>query len=220
MAKVLGSVAITTPQLLDQKVTNDTSDYLWYIIRTMVPTLTIYKLVLVAFNWCHKRMVLRWPRISPQTVWSYKVGMHGENMKLYSPGITEGWFANGLPTDKIFMWYKTTFRTPIGTDPVVLDLKGSGKGQAWVNGTMSQTHFFVMVRITHWFCLKNPFEVKIASVTIAKACAKAYEGHALELACKENQVISEIKFASFDIGCEDPYKIQVLLLLSFDHDKN
>jgi len=51
-------------------------------------------------------MVLRWPRISPQTVWSYKVGMHGENMKLYSPGITEGWFANGLPTDKIFMWYK------------------------------------------------------------------------------------------------------------------
>ncbi|KAG4941466.1 hypothetical protein JHK87_045337 [Glycine soja] len=140
------------------------------------------------------------------------VGMHGENMKLYSPGITEGWFANGLPTDKIFMWYKTTFRTPIGTDPVVLDLKGSGKGQAWVNGnnigrywtsylagTMSQTHFFVMVRITHWFCLKNPFEVKIASVTIAKACAKAYEGHALELACKENQVISEIKFASFGV---------------------
>ena len=66
-------------------------------------------------------------------------------------------------------------------------------------GTMSQTHFFVMVRITHWFCLKNPFEVKIASVTIAKACAKVYEGHALELACKENQVISEIKFASFGV---------------------
>ena len=40
------------------------------------------------------------------SVWSYKVGMHGENMKLYSPGIIEGWFANGLPTDKIFMWYK------------------------------------------------------------------------------------------------------------------
>ena len=70
---------------------------------------------------------------------------------------------------------------------------------AFFVGTMSQTHFFVMVRITHWFCLKNPFEVKIASVTIAKACAKAYEGHALELACKENQVISEIKFASFGV---------------------
>jgi len=29
---------------------------------------------------------------------------------------------------------QTTFRTPVGTDSVVLDLKGLGKGQAWVNG--------------------------------------------------------------------------------------
>lgn len=45
----------------------------------------------------------------------------------------------------------------------------------------------------------NPFEVQIATVTIEKVCAKAYEGHTLELACKENQVISEIKFASFGV---------------------
>nr|KYP43583.1 Beta-galactosidase [Cajanus cajan] len=45
----------------------------------------------------------------------------------------------------------------------------------------------------------NPYEVKVATVTIANACAKAYEGHRLELACNENQVISEIKFASFGL---------------------
>ncbi|KAG4952274.1 hypothetical protein JHK85_046141 [Glycine max] len=137
MAKVLGSVAITAPQLLDQKVANDTSDYLWYIISGV-------QLV-------SQKDGTEVAKDISTSVWSYKVGMHGENMKLYSPGIIEGWFANGLPTDKIFMWYK------------------------------------------------NPFEVKIASVTIAKACAKVYEGHALELACKENQVISEIKFASFGV---------------------
>lgn len=31
-------------------------------------------------------------------------------------------------------WYKTSFKTPSGIDPVALDLQGMGKGQAWVNG--------------------------------------------------------------------------------------
>ncbi|KAK3183777.1 hypothetical protein Dsin_031063 [Dipteronia sinensis] len=31
-------------------------------------------------------------------------------------------------------WYKTTFKAPLGTDSVVLDLLGMGKGFAWVNG--------------------------------------------------------------------------------------
>ncbi|KAL6965805.1 Beta-galactosidase 7 [Sarracenia purpurea var. burkii] len=31
-------------------------------------------------------------------------------------------------------WYKTTFKAPLGTDPVVIDLQGMGKGLAWVNG--------------------------------------------------------------------------------------
>lgn len=29
---------------------------------------------------------------------------------------------------------QTTFPTPLGTDPVVVDLLGLGKGEAWVNG--------------------------------------------------------------------------------------
>ncbi|PKA48098.1 Putative beta-galactosidase 10 [Apostasia shenzhenica] len=33
-----------------------------------------------------------------------------------------------------FTWYKTTFQAPLGSEPVVVDLAGMGKGAAWVNG--------------------------------------------------------------------------------------
>jgi len=33
----------------------------------------------------------------------------------------------------VYNW-KTTFKAPEGSDPVVVDLKGMGKGYAWVNG--------------------------------------------------------------------------------------
>lgn len=34
----------------------------------------------------------------------------------------------------LFWLYQTTFKAPLGTDPVALDLQGMGKGEAWVNG--------------------------------------------------------------------------------------
>ena len=45
----------------------------------------------------------------------------------------------------------------------------------------------------------QPFDIKFSTITIGKICANAYEGHLLELACHKNQVISEIKFASFGL---------------------
>uniref|UniRef100_A0A368UHP8 beta-galactosidase n=1 Tax=Glycine max TaxID=3847 RepID=A0A368UHP8_SOYBN len=66
--------------------------------------------------------------------WNYKVGLHGEIVKLYSPENNNGWNTNGLPTNRVFVWYKTLFKSPKGTDPVVVDLRGLKKGQAWVNG--------------------------------------------------------------------------------------
>ncbi|KAL2326184.1 hypothetical protein Fmac_025242 [Flemingia macrophylla] len=45
-------------------------------------------------------------------LWSYKVGLNGRPMT----------------------WYKAEFKAPSGADPVVVDLQGMGKGQAWVNG--------------------------------------------------------------------------------------
>jgi len=32
------------------------------------------------------------------------------------------------------MFVKTTFKAPLGSEPVVVDLQGMGKGFAWVNG--------------------------------------------------------------------------------------
>ncbi|XP_054824803.1 beta-galactosidase 15-like [Prosopis cineraria] len=67
--------------------------------------------------------------------WTYKVGLQGQLDKLFSlPEAIKPWLLFGLPRDKPMVWYKTWFKTPSGTDPVVVDLKGLGKGEAWVNG--------------------------------------------------------------------------------------
>jgi len=47
---------------------------------------------------------------------------------------------------------------------------------------------------------RHPFDVKFLTATFGKVCANAYEGHTLELASNKNQVISEIKFASFSLS--------------------
>lgn len=68
--------------------------------------------------------------------WTYKVGLRGMEHKYYSKDskLATKWAANDLPTNKMMTWYKTTFKAPLGTDPVVVDLQGLGKGFAWVNG--------------------------------------------------------------------------------------
>ncbi|OVA11464.1 Glycoside hydrolase [Macleaya cordata] len=69
------------------------------------------------------------------TTWSYKVGLNGESKKFYD--VTSRfakWNSAELPINRPMTWYKTTFKAPLGNDPVVVDLKGMGKGHAWVNG--------------------------------------------------------------------------------------
>ncbi|KAL9241788.1 hypothetical protein vseg_015854 [Gypsophila vaccaria] len=70
--------------------------------------------------------------------WSYSTGLQGldrdmlfSERSLYSTR----WRSSGdLRTNTTLTWYKTTFKPPLGTDPVVVDLTGMGKGAAWVNG--------------------------------------------------------------------------------------
>ncbi|CAK9159233.1 unnamed protein product [Ilex paraguariensis] len=69
--------------------------------------------------------------------WSYKVGLNGLDDKLYSSAdsrFASQWQAKDLPTNRMMTWYKTTFKAPLGKDPVVLNMQGLGKGNAWVNG--------------------------------------------------------------------------------------
>lgn len=70
--------------------------------------------------------------------WTYEVGLTSlEDNKFYSKASTNetcGWSAENVPSNSKMTWYKTTFKAPLGNDPVVLDLQGMGKGFAWVNG--------------------------------------------------------------------------------------
>ncbi|KAF9688768.1 hypothetical protein SADUNF_Sadunf01G0022500 [Salix dunnii] len=65
--------------------------------------------------------------------WSYKVGLEGLYQELFSSDSSK-WQQDNYPTNQMFTWYKSSFKAPLGTDPVVVDLLGLGKGLAWVNG--------------------------------------------------------------------------------------
>ncbi|XP_039686051.1 beta-galactosidase 7 [Medicago truncatula] len=70
--------------------------------------------------------------------WTYKVGLHGWENKFFSQDTffasSSKWESNELPINKMLTWYKTTFKAPLESDPIVVDLQGMGKGYAWVNG--------------------------------------------------------------------------------------
>ncbi|KAJ0969007.1 hypothetical protein J5N97_021884 [Dioscorea zingiberensis] len=67
-------------------------------------------------------------------LWAYKVGLNGEDKQIYVDSPHHKWHSGSIPTMKPFTWYKASFKAPLGTEPVVVDLKGMGKGMAWVNG--------------------------------------------------------------------------------------
>ncbi|PPS15669.1 hypothetical protein GOBAR_AA04913 [Gossypium barbadense] len=68
--------------------------------------------------------------LTPNT-WSYGVGLDGElSQRLFDPKSPNGKvFKAGQVPDR-----KTHVLAAIGTEPVVMDLLGMGKGHAWVNG--------------------------------------------------------------------------------------
>ncbi|CAJ2628195.1 unnamed protein product [Trifolium pratense] len=69
--------------------------------------------------------------------WTYKVGLHGWENNFFSQDslfASSKWQSHHLPINRMFTWYKTTFQPPLGSDPIVVDLQGMGKGYAWVNG--------------------------------------------------------------------------------------
>ncbi|MCO5564663.1 hypothetical protein L7F22_018329 [Adiantum nelumboides] len=70
-------------------------------------------------------------------LWFHQVGVEGEKLQLYKANGMKNvnWSSTATaPKNVSLTWYKTLFDTPIGDDPVALDLHGMGKGQAWING--------------------------------------------------------------------------------------
>ncbi|XP_043696444.1 beta-galactosidase 7-like [Telopea speciosissima] len=68
--------------------------------------------------------------------WSYKIGLNGENKQFYGDNLSRKnkWTSEGLPINRPMTWYKTTFKAPLGRNPVVIDMQGMSKGHAWING--------------------------------------------------------------------------------------
>ncbi|KAK7291786.1 hypothetical protein RIF29_07206 [Crotalaria pallida] len=70
--------------------------------------------------------------------WMNKVGLHGWHNEYFSEDSIfappSKWESEDLPSNRMLTWYKTTFKAPLGLDPIVVDLQGMGKGFAWVNG--------------------------------------------------------------------------------------
>ncbi|KAH0917998.1 hypothetical protein HID58_025658, partial [Brassica napus] len=66
--------------------------------------------------------------------WSYKTGLNGFDNQLFRTEAMSKWSVENVPFNRTMTWYKATFKSPLGNDPVVVDLMGLGKGTAWVNG--------------------------------------------------------------------------------------
>ncbi|KAH7428540.1 hypothetical protein KP509_09G006100 [Ceratopteris richardii] len=69
--------------------------------------------------------------------WKYQIGLLGEKLNLQSErmNLSTHWDANEeLPISQPMIWYKTSFISPSGYDPVAINLESMGKGAVWVNG--------------------------------------------------------------------------------------
>ncbi|XP_014509817.1 beta-galactosidase isoform X2 [Vigna radiata var. radiata] len=76
--------------------------------------------------------------------WSYKIGLRGEalNLNTVSGSSSVEWVEGSLLAKKQpLTWYKTTFSTPAGNDPLALDMISMGKGQVWINGKSIGRHW-------------------------------------------------------------------------------
>ncbi|CAH8287394.1 unnamed protein product [Eruca vesicaria subsp. sativa] len=74
--------------------------------------------------------------------WSYKIGTKGEALSLHTGSSTVEWKEGSLLAKKQpLTWYKSTFDTPSGNEPLALDMSTMGKGQVWINGKNIGRHW-------------------------------------------------------------------------------
>ncbi|KAG2407523.1 Beta-galactosidase protein [Vigna angularis] len=72
------------------------------------------------------------------------IGLKGEalNLNTVSGSSSVEWVEGSLLAKKQpLTWYKTTFSTPAGNDPLALDMISMGKGQVWINGKSIGRHW-------------------------------------------------------------------------------
>ncbi|XP_013650620.2 beta-galactosidase 15-like [Brassica napus] len=104
--------------------------------------------------------------------WSYKTGLNGFDNQLFR-------------TEEMSKWSveNATFKSPLGNDPVVVDLMGLGK-----EGDNTPVLFEEMGG--------NQSLVSFQTTRVGSVCANVYEKTIIELSCDRKPVFA-IKFASF-----------------------
>jgi hypothetical protein len=123
-----------------------------------------------------------------KSTWSYKVGMNGIARKFYDPKTTNGvqWEKNNVSVGEPMTWYKTTFKTPEGTNPIVFDVADLLRGQAWVNGQS-------IGRYWPWLYSKDPSE-------------RFYE---VPRSFLNNGVNTLVLFEELGVGSKGPFNVSV-----------
>ncbi|RVW43989.1 Beta-galactosidase 15 [Vitis vinifera] len=184
---VLGKGQVSANRIIDQKTTNDRSDYLWYmnsvdlneddLVWTDNMTLRVNATghILHAyvngeylgsqwatngiFNYVFEEKVKLKPGKNLIALLSATIGFQNYGAfydlvqsgisgpwrsleeRLYDPESPSKWEEGNVPLNRNLTWYKFFFLSSAdhlqgssGTDAVVVDLQGLGKGEAWVNG--------------------------------------------------------------------------------------
>ncbi|KAK9275071.1 hypothetical protein L1049_022329 [Liquidambar formosana] len=124
-------------RLLEQKETTvDASDYLWYTTTININE-TAWTNATLRVN---TRGHVLHAYVNQELIGTSYLQNYDSFFDLTPTGIVGGpiqLISNGKAIKDIssnIWFYKTTFKAPSGTDPVVVDLQGMGKGHAWVNG--------------------------------------------------------------------------------------
>ncbi|KAI3772554.1 hypothetical protein L6452_03742 [Arctium lappa] len=125
--------------------------------------------------------------------WYYKVGLDGFDRKFYTTTNSSEWRVDDLPISQRMTWYKTTFKAPLGDDPVSLDLEGLGKGYHVPRSFLVDGENELVLFEEYG---GNPLSVNFQTMRVGTVCGNAYENKTMLISC-DRRPISSIRFASF-----------------------
>ncbi|TVU36335.1 hypothetical protein EJB05_18267 [Eragrostis curvula] len=152
------------------------------------------------------------------------VGLYGEMNKIYTPEGSS--HVQWTSVDKFMhlplTWYKTTFDTPWGNDPVVLNLSSMGKGEVWINGeSIGRYHiprYFLRDRDNLLVLIEemggDPLQITVNTMSVTRVYSSVSEFStpspvlrekhpAVHLRCQKGKHITDIEFASYGNPVED-----------------
>ncbi|GMN45552.1 hypothetical protein TIFTF001_014749 [Ficus carica] len=138
--------------------------------------------------------------------WGYQVGLSGEQLQIYSDvgsrKVQWSKFGSSANPPQPLTWYKIEFDAPAGSEPLALNLRSMGKGQAWINGESIGRYWVSFLTFNGqpsqtWYNVPrsflkpsgnllilleeenngNPLGISLDTVLTTRACVKVSESH-------------------------------------------